>query len=102
MRWLKDNDEKLHVLEVPSIAGLLEEYYTARNTGAYSQKEKARNLIRYAMNVGFLTAIGILSAGALHDFVPDMSAKYYNLNHTCKDNAGRIVLHFGTYLFSFL
>lgn len=67
--WLKEAKEELSKPQSPAIVELLGSYYSARNTGAWSNKAKANNLKQYAEAYTFLMKNQLFTLEDLETYV---------------------------------
>ena len=59
--WLKEMKEELSKPQAPNLVDLLNDYYTARNAGAWSNKAKVGNLKHFAEAVNYLMENGLFT-----------------------------------------
>lgn len=90
MGWLEEAKAELDKPQSPTLAELLDRYYSARNAGAYSRKAKATNLKHYAEEFAYLESKGIVSLEQLGRYVSDMSRRVYSLNERTRAKAARM------------
>ena len=57
--WIAKLKERLSKPDATGLADLLNAYYNARNSGAWSQKAKVNNLKEFSITVNYLTGHGI-------------------------------------------
>ena len=57
--WIAELKERLSKPDATGLADLLNAYYNARNSGAWSQKAKVNNLKEFSITVNYLTEHGI-------------------------------------------
>lgn len=87
--WLEKYEKKQ--AEKPTILStLLCQFYTQRNSGAYSQQAKVNNLKRYAEDVDFLRLKNIFSVEQLRQFVSDTSNAVHDLNESARAKSTRM------------
>ena len=61
LSWIAELKERLSRPQPPTLADLLNRYYTARNAGAWSQRAKINNLKEHARIVNLLSKLGIFT-----------------------------------------
>jgi len=69
--WLKEAKEELSKPQTPDLISLLQTYFDQRNTGAYSQKDRANNLKELSEIITFLQENGITDVESLEAFVSE-------------------------------
>ena len=87
--WIKAIKEELSKPRVPTLAGLLSDYYNARNAGAWSNKAKVKNLKDFAEAINYLTERGIATLEDLEAHLVVQNDRTEAVNDTMKAMSAR-------------
>ena len=87
--WIKAIKDELSKPQTTTLAGLLSDYYNARNAGAWSNKAKVGNLKDFANTVNYLTEKGIATLEDLEAHLAAHSERTESVNTTMKTMSAR-------------
>lgn len=88
--WLKEAHEELNKPQAPNLAQLLSEYYTRRNTGAWSQKAKTGNLKEFNQTANFLMQNKLYTVEDLHERVSVLNNQIDALKSSLRGKSNRM------------
>jgi ATP-dependent exoDNAse (exonuclease V) alpha subunit len=88
--WLKEAHEELNKPQAPNLAQLLSEYYTNRNTGAWSRKAKIGNLKEFNEICNYLMQNNLTTPEQLQERVSALSDRIDTLKSTLSGKSDRM------------
>ena len=90
LNWLKEAHAELSKPQSPSLAQLLSDYYTNRNTNAWSQKAKVSNLKEFSEIINYLTENNLTTLEDLQLRVSALNDRITDLKESMRGKSGRM------------
>ena len=88
--WLKTARDELNKPQSPTLADLLNAYYSARNAGAWSNRAKIGNLKHFSEAVNYLTENNLLTLESFESHVAACSDKTETAKASMKGKSARM------------
>ena len=88
--WMKEVHEELSKPQAPSLAQLLNDYYTSRNANAWSRKAKVSNLKEFSEIINYLTENNLTTPEDLHQRVSALNDRITDLKESMRGKSDRM------------
>ena len=89
-KWIAELKERLSKPDAMGLADLLNAYYNARNSGAWSQKAKVNNLKEFSVMVNYLTEHGISTLENLQSHIETRTGETDSLRVSMNAKSAKI------------
>ena len=88
--WLKEVHEELSKPQAPSLAQLLNDYYTSRNANAWSRKAKVSNLKEFSEIINYLSENDLTTPEDLQQRVSALNERITDLKESMRGKSDRM------------